>query len=92
MICFVPSSVVASTEALSVCGTPSAANDRYRGRRRRIEEVVGRQSGHLREVAKRRLASVSLPVRVGDETDRDIEGEAGRHAGKTLRVDRQITL
>ena len=26
MICFAPSSVVASTEALSVCGTPSAAN------------------------------------------------------------------
>jgi hypothetical protein len=26
--CFAPSSVVASTDALSVCGTPSAANAR----------------------------------------------------------------
>ncbi len=70
----------------------SRQRDRHRGRRRQIEEVVGRQADHLREVAKRRLAGVSLPVSVSDEADRDIEGEVGRHARKTLRIERQIGL
>ena len=70
----------------------SRQRDRHRGRRRRIEEVVGRQADHLRKVAECRLAGVSLPVGVGDEADRDVEGEVGRHARKALRVERQIGL
>ena len=70
----------------------SRQRDRHRGRRRRIEEVVGRQADHLRKVAKCRLAGISLPVGVGDEADRDVEGEVGRHARKALRVEWQIGL
>jgi K+-transporting ATPase ATPase A chain len=37
-------------------------------------------------------ATISLPVRVGDETDRRVERKTRRHAGHALRVERQIEL
>jgi hypothetical protein len=55
----------------AACGPLALELDRDRDRRRRVEEVVGRQAHHLRQVAERRLAAIGLPVRVGDETDRD---------------------
>ena len=57
-----------------------------------FEEVVGRQSHHLRQVAEGCLSAVGLPVRVGDEADRNVEGQVGRHARKTLRIERQPAL
>ncbi|MCY1235959.1 hypothetical protein D9M72_485910 [compost metagenome] len=43
-------------------------------------------------MAERGFAAVVLPVGVGDEADRRVEGEIGWHAGKTLRVHRQVSL
>ena len=71
-----------------------AADQRQRqcdaGRRR--NEVVHGEPGHLHEIAHRRLAAIGLPVRVGDEADRGVEGEALLDAGLPLRVERQIPL
>src|ERR1700733_9671121 len=43
-------------------------------------------------MAGRALGEVGLPVGVGYERDRDVEGEVGRHAGSMLRVQRQMLL
>ena len=71
-----------------------AANERERQRDagRRRDEIVHRQPGHLHEVAHRGFRHVGLPVRVGDEADRGVEGEALLDAGLALRVERQIPL
>ena len=47
---------------------------------------------HLREVGKRRLTAVALPVRVRHETDRRIEGEIRAHRAEPLRVQREQVL
>ena len=44
------------------------------------------------EMAHRRLAGVILPVGVGDEADRGVEGEIGRHGVEAVRVERQQAL
>ena len=43
-------------------------------------------------MAERRLACIRLPVGVGDEADRDVEGKVGRHACEALGVEGQIGL
>jgi hypothetical protein len=55
-------------------------------------KVLHRQAGHLAEVGHRRLAGIGLPVGVGDEGDRRVEGQEGRHRGEALRVQRQHVL
>ena len=61
---------------------PTAADD----------EVVERQRDHLREIRHRRFAAVALPVGVGRETHRGVEGEVGLNAGQLLRIERQQVL
>ena len=51
-----------------------------------------RQAEHLREVGHRAFAAVVLPVGVGDEADRGIEGEIGRHGRLLGRIERQHGL
>jgi hypothetical protein len=36
---------------------------------------MGGEAGHLRKMAHRRLAGIGLPIGVGDEADRRVEGE-----------------
>ena len=50
------------------------------------------EAEHLGEMTHRRLAAVVLPIGVGDEADRGVEGEIGRHPGELLRIERQHTL
>ncbi|MPL86093.1 hypothetical protein SDC9_32069 [bioreactor metagenome] len=58
----------------------------------RRNEVLHRQTGHLREIAELRLAGIGLPVGVGDEADRGVEGQISRHAGNAVGVHRQGAL
>ena len=55
-------------------------------------EIVHREAEHLRQVAHRRLAAVVLPIGVGDEAHRRVEGEVGGNPAKALRIERQIGL
>ena len=64
--------------------------DRDAGRGR--EEVLVRQAQHLREIGHRAFAAVVLPVGVGDEADRGVEGEVRRNRGLPCRVERQHRL
>ena len=56
------------------------------------EEVLDREPRHLAEEAHRRLAAIRLPVRVGHEADRRVEGKIGREASEAERVERQQAL
>jgi len=58
-----------------------------RGRRR---EIVERQRDHLREVGHGRFTAVVLPVGVGGEARRGVEGKRGETPGSCLRVERQL--
>jgi hypothetical protein len=51
-----------------------------------------RQSEHLHEVGHRALAAIVLPVGVGDEADRCVEGEIGSDSRHALRIERQEFL
>src|SRR5262249_61829343 len=51
-----------------------------------------REPGHLGEVAHGGLARVSLPVGVGDEAHRGVEGGVRRRVREALRVERQPQL
>ena len=56
------------------------------------DEVLGGETHHLGQIAERALAAVVLPVGVGGEADRRVEGQVrgyGRHA---RRVQRQKAL
>ena len=53
---------------------------------------MDREPQHLREMAHRRLAAIVLPVGVGDEAHRRIEGEIGGDRIEALRVQRQKIL
>jgi hypothetical protein len=64
--------------------------DCHPGRRR--DEVLDREPEHLREIAHRRLAAVTLPVGVAGEAHGSVEGRVGTHRGKALRVQRQHAL
>ena len=76
---------------LFLAGKSANQRDRDRDAGRGRGEILHRQSRHLHEVAQRRFARVSLPVRVGDEAGRCVEGQIGRDiAGvEVLRIERQ---
>ncbi len=59
---------------------------------RRRDEIVHRQPSHLHQIAHRGFRHVGLPVGVGDEADRGVEGEALLDPGLALRIERQIPL
>ena len=63
-------------------------HDPGRGR----QEVLVRQAEHLHEVGHRAFAAVVLPVGVGDEAHRRIEGEILRDRGLLRRIERQQRL
>ena len=76
MICFAPSSVVASTEALSVCGTPSAAKasaTTIDSGRSRSAGVVGDGVVALAEMPQLRFAAPE----VAGEFVHEYDGHAG---------------
>jgi hypothetical protein len=52
----------------------------------------GREPRHLHEIAERRLAAVILPIGVGREADRRVEGEVLLHAGHALGIEGQEKL
>ena len=51
-----------------------------------------RQAEHLHEIRQRALATVVLPVGVGDEADRGVEAEIFGHRRHALRIERQEAL
>jgi hypothetical protein len=68
-----------------------AADQRHRQRdagRRRQEILVG-EAEHLHQIGHRAFAAVVLPVGVGDETDRGVEGQILRDGGLFRRIERQ---
>ncbi len=71
-------------------GTRQRHDDRHAGCRR--DEVLHGEADHLAEVGQRRLAAVALPVGVGDERRRRVEGEMLAHPCEALRVERQVAL
>ena len=66
--------------------------ERHREARRRRQEVVHGEAEHLGEMTHGRLAAVVLPVRIGDEAGRGVEGEIGRDGVEAARVQRQKVL
>ena len=66
--------------------------DRQHDAGRRRQEVLVRQAEHLHEVGHRAFAAVVLPVGVGDEADRRVEGEVGRDRRLSGRIERQHAL
>ena len=73
-------------------GESAHQRKRHRETRRGRHEVMHGETEHLREMAHRRLAAVVLPVGVGDEGKRGVEGKIGRNAIKPLGVERQEVL
>jgi hypothetical protein len=57
-----------------------------------FRKLLAVKACHLRQAAQGRLASLGLPVRIGDEADRDIKRQVGRHAGKAQRIEGQPAL
>ena len=51
-----------------------------------------RQAEHLHEIGQRAFAAVVLPVGVGDEAHRRVEGEIRRHRRLLGRIERQHRL
>ena len=60
-----------------------------RGRQMKLPH---REPGHLGEVTDRALGRVILPVGVGDEAHRGVEGQETRHALDVRRVQREVLL
>ena len=56
------------------------------------QEVLHGEAEHLRQMAHRRLAAVELPVGVGQEADRGVEGEVGRDRPLAGGIERQHGL
>ena len=50
------------------------------------------EAKHLHEIGQRALATIVLPVGVGDEADRGIEGEVRSDGGHALRIEGQPSL
>ena len=50
------------------------------------------QPHHLREIGHGGFAAVALPVGVGGEADRRVEGQIGAQRAESLRVERQQVL
>jgi hypothetical protein len=53
---------------------------------------MNRQSSHLHEIAHRGFRYIGLPIRIGDETDRSIEGEIRGDRVEFLRIERKQSL
>ncbi len=53
------------------------------------DEVLGGEPHHLAEVGEAGFAGVGLPVGVGHEADRGVEGELPVQPGQLLRVEGQ---
>ena len=66
--------------------------ERHRKAGRRRQEILHRQPDHLRQMRQRAFAAVILPIGVGDETDRGVEGEQSLDRGEPLRIERQDAL
>src|SRR6185437_2060418 len=67
--------------------------NRERNPNRRRNEVVISKPGHLREITHRCFAGVGLPVGVGRERHRSVEGHMrGRDCGEFLRIEWQQPL
>ncbi|MGY3120787.1 hypothetical protein ACVWXQ_004724 [Bradyrhizobium sp. S3.14.4] len=64
--------------------------ERDAGRRR--QEILVRQAEHLHEIGYRALAAVILPVGIGDEGNRGVEGEILGDSALPGRVERQHRL
>ena len=80
-----------SDSDLPPCESPGQCGEnRDPGGRR--HEVLNGQRHHLDEVAQRRFAAVILPVRVGGETDSDIEGGVRSDGRKSLGIPGQQVL
>ena len=75
-------------------GARKAANqrDRQRDAGRGRQEILIREAEHLHEIGHRAFAAVVLPVGVGDEADRRIEREIGRHRRLIGWIERQNGL
>ena len=58
----------------------------------RREKVLMGEAEHLHEVGQRALATVVLPVGVGDEADGRVEAEIFGHGRHALRIERQEAL
>ena len=71
---------------------PTNERERKRDARRGREEIVDGETGHLGQIAHRRLAAVGLPVGVGDEAHRGVEGEALFDPGLPCRIEREQAL
>ncbi len=56
------------------------------------DEVMEHEANHLRKIREGRLTAVTLPVGVGCETDRRIEGQVFRDRPEALGVQRQEML
>ncbi|MGY3356551.1 hypothetical protein ACVWZK_003214 [Bradyrhizobium sp. GM0.4] len=66
--------------------------DRQRDAGCRRQEVLVRQAEHLHEIGQRALSTVILPVGVGDEGDRGVEGEIRGDSALAGRIERQDGL
>ena len=62
--------------------------DAGRGR----DEVLSGEAEHLHEIGQRALATIVLPVGIGDETHRRIEAEIFGHGRNALRIEGQEAL
>ena len=51
-----------------------------------------RQADHLRQIGQRALAAVVLPIGVGEERDRRVEGQIRGDGGLIRRIERQQRL
>ncbi|MNF78653.1 hypothetical protein D3C84_608450 [compost metagenome] len=81
------------TEGLRRFATDTAAQrNQYRQAGGRTDEVLHGQADHLAQVAQGGLTAVGLPVGVGHETDRRVEGLGPLLARQMLRVERQVVL
>jgi len=75
-------------------GAREAANERHcqHDAGRRGEEILVRQAEHLHEVGQRAFAAVVLPIGVGDEAHRRVEGKILGHRRLLGRIERQQGL
>jgi hypothetical protein len=58
----------------------------------RRDEIMEDQPDHLRKIRQGRFSPVILPIRVGGEARRRVEGQVRRNGPESLRVERQEML
>ena len=77
------------------CRAAGKAPDEGNGQRvagRGRNEIMHGEPGHLGQIAHGRLGHVGLPIGVGDEAHRRVEGKIGADRVEMLRVERQNCL